>query len=206
MDRSSGRTTKAGASGWPLALALGVMLVACSSGGEESISSTTPCTDMDFAASISTPSGGDVFFREVSSIYTTCSNIEIQVIVNDLTDIYTVGFDLSYPDSLVSYDSVTLGPLLKQGSPTNPPIPVVHESSGALQVSATRLGADPGVDAIGQQVLLTLKFNRLSVGADTIDFNLSGGFSDVIQGAPPGNSIRPANFGPGHGGLLTVPL
>jgi hypothetical protein len=208
MFRSSRWGSKAGASGWPIALALALTLTACS-GGDESIDTTTPCSDMEFAASIQTPSDGDVFIQSLSSIYSTCTTIDVQVIVNDLTDIWTVGFDLTFPDTFVRYDGFTLGPLLQQGSPANTPFVFVNESSGSLHVAASRVGSDPSVDAVGPKVLISLRFTKLSVGADMIDFDMSGGstVSEVIQGGPPNNNVRPANFGPpSHGGLLTVPL
>ena len=85
----------------------------------------------------------------------------------------------------------------------NTPLVFVNESSGLLQVTATRLGSDPSVDAVGQQVLITLRFSRVSVGSDVIDFNLSGAINAVIQDEFGNN--RPADFGPGHGGVVTVP-
>jgi hypothetical protein len=205
MFRSSRWGSKAGASGWPIALALALALTGCS-GGDESIDSPTPCTDMEFAESHQTPSSGDVFLQDVATLYSTCSTIDVVVVVNDLTDIWTVGFDLTFPHTLVRYDSYTLGPLLQQGSPANPPFVQVNESAGSLQVTATRLPPDGDVNAVGQQVLISLRFTKLSVGADMIDFDLSGGstVNDVIQDEF--GNVRPANFGPSHGGLLTVPL
>lgn len=204
MIRVSGRTTRAGASGWTVALALATILLGCSSGGDESIDST-PCSNMEFAGANATPVNGDVFLQEVPTIYSTCASIDVRVVVNNLTDIWTVGFDLTYPGTLVSYTGYTLGPLLQQGGTTSPLLVFVTGSSGALNVSASRSGTDPSVDAVGQQVLMTLHFSRLATGAAMIDFNLSGGspVSESIQGDA---GIRPANFGPGHGGLLTVPL
>jgi len=188
-----------------VALALATIFLGCSGGGDESIDST-PCSDMQFAGANATPVNGDVFFQEVSTIYSTCSSIDVRVVVNNLNDIWTVGFDLAYPSTLVSYTGFTLGPLLQQGGPANPPFAQVNQSSGMLQVTATRLGADPPVDAVGQQVLMTLHFSRQSTGAAMIDFNRSGG-SQVNEAIQDENgTILNAIFGPGHGGLLTVPL
>ena len=137
MFRVSERKTRVGASGWPVALALTLALMACSSGGgDENNNSTTPCTDMEFVASSLTPAPGDVFFQGVGTIFSTCSSIDVVVVVNDLTGIWTVGFDLTFPDTLVRYDGFTLGPLLEQGNPVNNPVVFVNESSGLLQVTA----------------------------------------------------------------------
>jgi len=205
MLRMSGRTTRAGSSGWTVALALATILLGCSSGGDESIDST-PCSDMEFAGANATPVNGDVFFQEVPTIYSTCSSIDVRVIVNNLNDIWTIGFDLTFPSTLVSYSGFTLGPLLQQGSPASPPLAFVNQSSGSLNVAASRSATDPSVDAVGQVVLMTLHFSRLMTGAAMIDFNLSGGspVNEVIQDE--NGTVRPAIFGPGHGGLLTVPL
>ncbi|HET6277815.1 MAG TPA: cohesin domain-containing protein [Candidatus Polarisedimenticolia bacterium] len=205
MLRSSGRTTRARSSGWSVALALATILLGCSSGGDESINST-PCSNMEFAGANATPVNGDIFLQEASTIYSTCSSIDVRVVINNLNDIYTVGFDLTYPSTLVSYTGFTLGPLLQQGNPINTPLAVVNLSSGSLNVAVTRFDPDPSVDAVGQQVLMTLHFSRQSTGAAMIDFNLSGGspVSELIQDE--NQNVRPAIFGPGHGGLLTVPL
>lgn len=205
MLRSRGRTTRAGSSGWTVALALATILLGCSGGGDESIDST-PCSDMQFAGANATPVNGDVFLQPVPTIYSTCSSIDVRVVVNNLNDIWTVGFDLTYPGTIVSYTGFTLGPLLLQGAPVNQPFVQVNQSSGMLQVTATRLGADPSVDAVGEQVLMTFHFRRQSTGAAMIDFNLAGGspVNDAIQDE--NGTVRPAIFGPGHGGLLTVPL
>ena len=201
MFRSSRWETRVGASGWPIALALALTLTAC--GGDDNNNSTTPCTDMEFAASISTPGGGDVFLQKLPTIFSTCSSIEVLVVVNDLTGIWTVGFDLTYPDTLVRFEKATLAPLLEQGAQT-PPLVLVNESPGSIQVSATRFLGDPSVDAVGPQVLMSLRFSRQSVGSGMIDFNSGGAVSNEIRDES--GNVRPANFGPGHGGLLTVPL
>jgi len=206
MFRRSGRKSKARGSGLRAALALALALTACSSGGDNG-DSTTPCSNMTFAESITAPASGDVFLRDLSSIYGTCATIDVQVLVNDLTDIYTVGFDLTYPSTLVRYEGYALGPLLLQGSPANQPYALVIDAAGSLEVTASRLGADPGVDAAGQQVLMVLHFSRLTSGAGMIDFNLSGTpVGETILGGPPNFNSRPASFGPNHGGLLTVPM
>lgn len=203
MFRSSRLKTKAGASGRLVPLALALALVACS-GGDESSSPPTPCTNIDFAASNQSPSSGDVFIQSLPSIYSTCTTIDIQVIVNDLTDIWTVGFDLTFPDSLVRYESYTLGPLLQQGNFVNTAL--VRESSGTLEFTATQLRGDPAVDAVGSQVLIVFRFSKLTAGVSSIDFDLSGGSTvgDEIQNAS--GTFLQTDFGPGHGGLLTVPM
>lgn len=203
--RLSGGAGRTGSSGRTAALALATILLGCSSGGDEGIS-TTPCSDMVFAGANATPANGDVFLQEVPTIYSTCSSIDVRVVVNNLNDIWTVGFDLTYPNLLVSYTGFTLGPLLQQGPPANQPLVLVNQSSGVLQITASRLGLDPPVDAVGQQVLITLHFSRQATGSAMIDFNQSGG-SQVNEAIQDENgAFLNAVFGPGHGGLLTVPL
>jgi hypothetical protein len=160
------------------------------------------CQQLDFQGAITTVTGGDVFLQ---SGVATCSTVDASVMVNDLTGIWTVGFDLGFPASLLEYEGYTLGPLLLQGNPVNAPVVLVNQTSTGLQVMVSRLQPDPGVDAIGAKQLISFQFRKLAGGTGMIDFDSSPAspVSETILDASGGP--RPASFGPGHGGLVTVP-
>ena len=177
------------------------MAMACSGGGGGGSDPVT-CTDLSFSRALTTPSSGDVYLDQAGG---TCTTIDISVVISNLSGIWTVGFDLSYPTSLLMYQSYAVGPLLLKGSPVNAPLTLVLPTSGGIQVTMSRFGTDPPVTASGSEALLTLKFSRIASGAGTIDFNMGAGstVSEVVlddTGTP-----QPAVFGPGHGGVVTIP-
>jgi hypothetical protein len=186
------------------ALGLGILVVlclpGCGGGGGGDDSDPVVCTNLAFDRVLVTPADGDVYFEEANS---TCTTLEVSVLVSNLSGIWTVGFDLTYPTTLLQYDSYTLGPLLQKGSPVNPVFHSVNSIAGGLQVTMTRLAPDPAVSAVGSEALLTIRFKRVGPGAAAIDFNTGGGVSESIL--DDGGSPRPAVFAPGHGGMVTVP-
>lgn len=188
-----------------LALGLGILVLClpgCGGGGGGDDSDPVVCTNLAFDRALVTPVDGDVYFEESTS---TCTTVDVSVLVSNLSGIWTVGFDLTYPTTLLQYDSSTLGPLLQKGSPVNPVIHLVDPITGGLKVTMTRLAPDPAVSAVGSEALLTLRFKRIGPGAAAIDFYTGGGSSVSESILDDGGLPRPAVFTPGHGGMVTVP-
>jgi len=191
-------------SGWLRAAgtaALLLCLLGCGGGGGGDSNPVT-CTSLTFERALVGPSDGDVYFEQTSG---TCSTLDVGVLVSNLTGVFTVGFDLTYPQALLQYESYTLGPLLQKGSPQTAPFVLVTPIVGGLQLTMTRFGPDIPVSAVGSEALITLRFTRVAPGAGTIDFNTSSG-SSVGEAILDDNGVaRPALFAPGHGGMVTVP-
>jgi len=181
------------------ALVACLALAACSGGGGGGSDPVT-CTSLTFNRALASPASGDVYFEQSTN---NCSTIDVSVLISNLTGIWTVGFDLTYPSSLLDYQSYTVGPLLLKGSPLNAPVVVVTPSSGGLDVAMSRLGSDPNVSAAGSEVLITFRFVRLAPGAGAIDFKSGSGSSERVL--DDSGVSRPAVFTPGHGGVVTVP-
>ena len=191
--RSAGRR-----SGLSLAcFAVALMICGCSGGG--SGSDPVTCTSLSFDRALATPSSGDVYLDQAAG---TCSTIDIAVLVNNLSGIWSVSFDISYPTGLLAYQGFTKGPLLLKGAPLYDPVVLVTTSGNDLQVTMSRLSPDPPVSATGSESLITLNFSRLAAGSAAIDFD-TGGISEVILDDH--GTARPAVFGPGHGGMVVVP-
>jgi hypothetical protein len=189
--------------GLPLTCAA-VALVVCGCSGGGGSSDPVTCTSLSFDRALATPAGGDVYLDQAAG---TCSTIDISVLVNNLTGIWSVSFDISYPTGLLAYQSATLGPLLQKGAPINPVVWVVKTSGSDVQVTMSRFGSDPPVGATGSETLITLSFARLAAGSAAIDFDTSGASTvgEIVldNNSPP--NVRPAVFGPGHGGMVVVP-
>lgn len=183
-------------------MVLAALLLAACGGGGGGGSDTPTCTALVFDRALASPAPGDVYLDRAGS---TCSTVNVSVLVNNLTGIYTVGFDLNYPAGLLSYDSYVLGPLMQKGSPMNPVQVIFSDSPGVLHVSVSRFGADPPVDASGSEALITFRFSRIAAGSGGIDFDVSGGSSITEAVIDEKSNPRPATFAPGHGGMVTVP-
>src|SRR5713226_2804861 len=95
-----------------------------------------PCTNLSFTRALSSPANGDVYLQGVTS---TCSTIDVSVDVANLSGIFTVGFDLTFPSSIVSYQTFFKGSLLQKNNPATPPyFLVTNPSPGSLQVAMSR--------------------------------------------------------------------
>jgi hypothetical protein len=182
------------------ALLASLALAACGGGGGGGDPDPVTCTALSFNRALVSPSSGDVYFEQ--SI-TSCSTIDVSVLISNLTGIWTVGFDMTYPSSLIDFQSFTTGPLLLKGSPLNTPVVVVTPSTGVVDVAMSRLGSDPPVSASGSEVLITFRFVRVASGAGAIDFKSGAGSSERVL--DDSGIARPAVFAPGHGGIVTVP-
>lgn len=176
-------------------------LLACGGGGGGDPDPVV-CTSLTFDRALVGLSAGDVYFEQSSS---TCSTLEVGVLVSNLTGIFTAGFDLTYPATMLQYDSYTVGPLLLKGNPQTAPFVLVTPMPGGLQITMTRFGPDLPVSAVGSESLITLRFTRATPGAGAIDFDTGGG-STVGEAILDDNGVpRPALFAPGHGGMAIVP-
>jgi hypothetical protein len=175
-----------------------LLTLGCGGGGGGS--DAIPCTALSFDRALQTPANGDVYLDQSNS---TCSTVDVSVVVSNLSGVFTAGFDIAYPTNLLQYSSYTLGPLMQKDGPATPPLVIAIQAGGTVQISVTRFSPDPDVDAVGSEALIALRFVRVAPGAGIIDFDTSGTSTvgEIILGPP----ARPASFAPGHGGIVTVP-
>ncbi len=180
-------------------LALMMALAGCS-GGDEPDAAT--CNSLTFTPGITAPANGDVF---LGAPLNTCSDLYLNVLIDDLSGVYTVSFDLTYPAAVLQYASCAVGPLLTKQGPQSAPLCIVTQTSaGHLTVAVSRRNPDPSVTAGRSELLATLRFQRVAAGAGAIDFDTDGATGAEAVQDEFGN-FRPASFGPGHGGLVSVP-
>jgi hypothetical protein len=184
-----------------VAIASSLLFAACGGGGGSDSNSPT-CSPITFDRAIVSPVGGDVYMDTSTG---TCSTIDIVILINGLSGIFTVSFDLNYPTSILDYQSYSLGPLILQGNPTKTPVVIVVPTAGGISVTATRLAPDGPVTATGSEAFLRLRFGRIASGSGPIDFDTSGG-SHVSEAVIDNfGTALIASFGPGHGGMVMVP-
>lgn len=111
----------------------------------------------------------------VSGTGTTVDTLVLEVRATGVQDLYGVGFDLTYPNTLLHFEGATPG-FLNDGQQVS--FNMVETASGTLVVGYSRLGAVAG--ASGSGVLLTLRFTATAAGtgrfafAQNVAFNSRG--------------------------------
>jgi hypothetical protein len=170
----------------------------CKGGGGNDVA---PCDSIVFTPAVGSPTAGDVFLFSTGS---SCDMIDVSVLVTDLSGIFTVGFTIDYPSTLIAYQGFSAGTLLAQGSPpTAPQYFVTTPSAGVLVVSGTLFRPDASVSATGSAIFITLHFLRVAGGTGTVDFDMGGSITNQI--IDENGTVVAASFGPGHGGAIQVP-
>src|SRR5213594_2057879 len=181
----------------PLGVLLLVLGLGCK-GSNGNGDDVMPCTPIAFAPSIGSPGAGDVYLLSPIS---SCDSVDISVLVTNLSGIFTVGFELNYPSSIIEYQSFSPGPLLYRGSPPiAPQFFVTNSSPGEIVVSGTLFRPDPSVSAVGNATFMTLHFVKVASGSGAVDFNTSGAINNQI--IDENGNVVAASFGPGHGGTV----
>jgi len=183
------------------ALAAALLLAGCGGGGGGDDHDSVVCTNLTFDRAMVTPGAGDIYMDQASS---TCSSLDVVILVSNLTGIYTVGFDLTYPSAL-QYQSYSVGPLMLKGNPSAPPVVLVSPTANGVQVAVSRLGSDPPVNATGSEALISLHFVRAGSGVGVFDFKTGAG--DLISESvfDQNGNARPAVWTPNHGGMVAIP-
>jgi hypothetical protein len=179
-----------------------LVLAACGGGGGGGDHDTPMCTNLTFDRAMVTPGTGDVYMDQASS---TCTTLDVVILVSNLSGIYTVGFDLKYPVAALQYQSYSIGPLMLKGNPSNVPFVQVTPLSTGIQVAMTRLGSDPPVSATGSEALLSLRFVRTGSGSGAFDFNTDAGSTVSESVLDQNGNMRPAVWAPNHGGMVIIP-
>ena len=110
---------------------------------------------------------------------TTVDTLVLEVRATNVQDLYGVGFDLTYPNSLLRFEGATPG-FLNQGQQVS--FNLVETSPGTLVVGYARLGAVPG--ASGSGVVLTLRFTATAAGTGRLAFAQNAAFNS--RGEPLG--------------------
>jgi hypothetical protein len=95
---------------------------------------------------------------------TTATNLVLELRASQVTDLYGVAFDLTYPNTQLQFVRVTPGPLLANGAAQ-----AAAAGTGTLIVGGTHLGNVPG--ASGSGVVLTLEFTAIAAGTGSFAFS-----------------------------------
>ena len=126
--------------------------------------------------------GASFAFDPPISTQAVGSTFTVNVVLNGAENVYSVPLQLSYDPKLLQVANVSNGPLLSQDGQ---PVALVHredESTGTLQITATRPPGAPGISGQGPVVTLTLVAKAAGQGSLTI---AKGGARDPAMQALP---------------------
>ena len=144
------------------------LVVACGGGGggggggptEPTPPPPPPPAGIAFTAQ-GTPGANSLFLARGAA--TTATNLVLELRANQVTDLYGVAFDLTYPDTQLQFVRVTPGPLLANGAAQ-----AAAAGTDTLVVGGTHLGNVAG--ATGSGVVLTLEFSAVAAGTGSFSF------------------------------------
>jgi hypothetical protein len=119
------------------------------------------------AAIVFTPAGAaganSVFLASGSGSNATTLLLEVRA--SQVTDLYGVAFDLTYPSAQLQFVQATPGPMLGAAGS----VQAAPGAAGNLIVGGTHLGNVPG--ATGTGVVMTLRFNAIAAGSGQFQFS-----------------------------------
>ncbi|HEY4590568.1 MAG TPA: cohesin domain-containing protein [Thermoanaerobaculia bacterium] len=151
--------------GRALLLVLPLLLTACGGGGGGSTPSEPTPPPPPTPGIVLTPQGtpGANSLYLASGAATTATTLVLELRANQVTDLYGVAFDLTYPATQLQFVRATAGPLLNNGA-----VQAVASSPGTLVVGGTHLGATPGANGSG--VVLTIELSAVAAGSGSFAF------------------------------------
>ena len=159
------------------ALVLAVLvLAACGGGGGGGGGTPTSPTPPPPPGIVFTATGaaGANSLALASGSGTTATTLILELRANQVTDLYGVAFDLSYPSAQLQFTRVTAGPLLAGGA-----VQASVTSPGTLVVGGTHLGNVAGANGSG--VVLTLELNAVAAGGGSFTFSRNSALSSRGQ-------------------------
>jgi hypothetical protein len=158
-----------------LFLLLPLLLAACGGGGGGSGPTAPPPTPAGIVFTPAGAAGANTLFL-ASGAATTASTLVLEVRASQVTDLYGVAFNLTYPSAQLQFVRATAGPLLGSGAVQA----AVSSPPGTLIVGGTHLGGVPGANGSG--VVMTLEFTAVAAGSGS--FGLSRNSALDSSGRP----------------------
>lgn len=162
-----------------VSLVLGI-LVACGGGGGGGGGPTEPTptptpTPPPLPSITFTPqgsAGANTLFL-TSGAASTASTLVLEVRASQVSNLYGVAFDLSYPSGLLRFERATAGPLLGNNGSAQ----AATAGTGTLVVGGSHLGSVPGANGSG--LVLTLEFSAVAAGNGTFAYSRNSAFNSA---------------------------
>ncbi len=149
---------------------------ACGGGGGGG-TPTQPLPSLTFQAA-GTAGANSISLVEASG--SSATRLRLTVHAEQLTGLFGVAFDLTYPNGVLAYDTAAAGAFL---GGTSTSFQVAETAPGRLVVGYTRLGAVSGVSGSGD--LMTIEFTTKGVaGVETLAFQPATAYDATAKAIP----------------------
>jgi Cohesin domain len=152
-------------------LAAGLLVLALSAcggggggGGTPTEQPPPPVTQPQIVFSPQGAAGAKSVFLTSGSA-TNANTLFLEVRASQVTDLYGVAFDLTYPAAQLQFVQASPGPMLGAAGS----VQAASGGTGNLIVGGTHLGNVPGSNGSG--VVMTLQFNAIAAGQGTFQFS-----------------------------------
>lgn len=141
-------------------------LAACGGGGGGGTPTEQPppVTQPQIVFTPQSAAGANSVFL-ASGAATSASTLFLEVRASQVTDLYGVAFDLTYPSAQLQFVQASPGPMLGAAGSVQAAV----GPPGNLIVGGTHLGSVPGANGSG--VIMTLQFNAIAAGQGTFQFS-----------------------------------
>jgi hypothetical protein len=140
-------------------------------GGSPTAPTPTPTPTPGIAFTPQGAPGSNTIFLSAGAA-TTATTLVLEVRANQVTDLYGVAFNFTYPSAQLQFSRATAGTLLGGGLGS---VQAVVSTPGTLVVGGSHLGAVPGANGSG--VVLTLEFTATAAGQGNFAFALNSAFN-----------------------------
>ena len=154
---------------------LALLALACGGGGSPTSPTPTPTPTPGIVFTPQGAPGSNALFL-AAGVATTATTLILEVRASQVTDLYGVAFNLTYPSAQLQFSRATAGALLGGGSGS---VQAVVSTPGTLVVGGSHLGAVPGANGSG--VVLTLEFTATAAGQGNLAFALNSAFNSSGQ-------------------------
>ena len=155
---------------------------ACGGGGGGGGGGTPPPTEPVPGVTFTGGSAGANSISLVHANAGSTTSLRLRVQANDVQDLYGIGFDLVFPEALLSYDGAVEGSFLS-GSGAQTSLQVFQSAPGRIVVGVSRLGPVGGASGTGGIVEIELAVQ--AAGSGSVGFENRQGFDsdgDPISG------------------------
>ncbi|HEX4955652.1 MAG TPA: cohesin domain-containing protein [Thermoanaerobaculia bacterium] len=149
-----------------VAMAALVLAVSAACGGGGGGGGGGPTQPPPPRVSFTPVTGGATSVSLIQGTGTTETTLFLEVRANQVTDLYGLSFDLTYPTGVVTYRRVVEGPFLAQAASTS--LQVAEPSPGRLIIGHSRLGPAGGISGSG--LLMTLELAVAGTGTGAMTF------------------------------------
>ncbi len=133
------------------------------------------------------PSGASFTFDPPSISQTTGSTFAVNVVLSGVQNAYSVPVEVNYDPKLLQVVNVSNGPFLSQDGQT---VALMHrddDTTGSLQINATR---PPGANGVsGQGTVATLTFKAKAPGNSTLAISRGGARDPAMQALPVAGTV-----------------